>query len=78
MNFLLRDLKAQGVMQHDCIAFNDEKNAKNIMARVPGRAIMFMGAGVTPGPYWAVHSSDVPALVAAGYNCRVSAIPEST
>lgn len=73
MNFLLRDLKAAGTMEHDCIAFNDENNLKNMVARFPGRAIMFMGADVSPGPYWAVQASDVAALVAAGYKCRVPA-----
>lgn len=67
MNFLLRDLKAAGTMRHDCIAFNDPKTGHGIMDKIEGRVIMHMGAHVTPGPFWAVHASDVPSLVAAGY-----------
>lgn len=79
MNFLLRDLKAKGVMQNDCIAFNDDGLIKNMMARFPGRAIMHMGDGVSPGPYWSVHACDVATLVAAGYKVRVPAkLPEAT
>lgn len=73
MNFLLRDLKAKGVMQQDCIAFKDDSLIKNMVARFPGRAIMHMGDGVSPGPYWSVHACDVASLVAAGYKVRVPA-----
>jgi hypothetical protein len=78
MNFLLRDLKAAGTMVHDCIAFNDDKHVKNMMEKFPGRAVMHMGDGVTPGPFWAVHASDVKTLVAAGYILRVPATAVTT
>lgn len=74
MNFLLRDLKERGTMTCDCIAFADDRLIGNIMAKLPGRAIMNMGEDVRPGPYWAVHAVDVPALVAAGYVVRVPAV----
>ena len=71
MNFLLRKLKESGTMTCNCIAFNEEQLGKNIMLRFPGRAIMYMGDDVRPGPYWAVYAVDVPALVAAGYRIRL-------
>lgn len=73
MNFLLRDLKAAGTMEHDCIAFMDDRHIKHMMEKFPGRAVMHMGDDVRPGPFWAVHASDVPALVAAGYRVRIPA-----
>jgi hypothetical protein len=73
MNFLLRDLQAKGVMRHDCIAFNDDRHMKKMMTTLPARAIMHMGDNVRPGPFWAVHAEDVPALEAAGYTVRIPA-----
>ena len=67
MNFLLRDLKQSGIMRHDCLAFNERHLIDHMLKAAPGRAIMHMGDKVRPGPYWAVHADDVPALVAAGY-----------
>jgi hypothetical protein len=67
MNFLLRELKRDGTMRHDCIAFNEPHLVPVMMERAPGRAIMHMGESVRPGPYWAVHAEDVTALELAGY-----------
>lgn len=67
MNFLLRKLKADGTMVHDCIAFANESQAEKILVSAPGRAILHMGEGTHPGPFWAVQPEDAEALVAAGY-----------
>lgn len=67
MNFLLRQLKADGTMLNDCIAVSSRGQAELLMESAAGRAIMHMGTGVRPGPFWVVHGSDVESLVAAGY-----------
>lgn len=63
-------------MQHDCIAFNSDALIKNMLVKLPGRAVMHMGDDVRPGPFWSVHPEDVPALVKAGYTVRVPYPPE--
>lgn len=70
MNFLLRELKAKGVMQKDCIACASADQAATLAsaAKTLPRAVFFMGSKVRPGPYWAVHEEDADSLTAAGFH----------
>lgn len=67
MNFLLRELKGNGTMQHDCIAVAGPGQAQAVLEWAADREVFFMGDAVRPGPYWVVHKTDAPALEAAGY-----------
>lgn len=77
MNILLRDFKRSGVMTANVTAFADPDRREHVLRMKPGRTIMDMGAGVVPGPYWAVADEDVPRLVERGYtvSMRVEDIP---
>ena len=67
MNLLLNRLQTEGVMQHLCIPLANHAQLTRADETLRDRAIFFMGDGVRPGPYWAVHAEDMAALEAAGY-----------
>lgn len=64
---LLARLMREGVMQHRCIAFHDPALIQRMEPIMKDRTVMHMGTTTKPGPFWLVHSTDVPALEAKGY-----------
>jgi len=67
MNLLLRQLEADGVMRHDCIAVTHPDQAQAVLEVAGSRVAFYMGRGVRPGPFWLVRDTDAAALEAAGF-----------
>ena len=73
MNILLRDFLREGVMTANVTAFADPDRREHVLRMKSGRTIIDMGAGVVPGPYWAVADEDVARLVERGYEVSMRA-----
>jgi len=67
MNLLLRQLQADDVVRHDCIAVAQAEQAQAVLEVAEGRVAFYMGAKVRPGPIWLVRNADAAALEAAGF-----------